>query len=118
MGIGGIMTEQYDDNRRKHRRVLVSQPTRVELDGQEHKGRILNVSAGGAGIMLDVQLKDNSRVAVEIESVGMIPAKVVRQLNEGVAVKFELSEEKEQHFVDQIHKIVEYKKQEAIADSV
>lgn len=88
------MTEQAIINRRQHRRMFISQPTRVELDGTQHQGRILNVSAGGAGIMLDVQLPDNTRLAVEIENIGMIPARVVRQLSEGIAVKFELSEEK------------------------
>lgn len=111
------MTEQTINNRRKHRRVFFSQPTRVELDGAEHEGRILNVSAGGAGIMLDVQLPDNTRLAVEIENVGMIPGKVVRQLNEGIAIKFELSKEKEQTFIKQIMKIVDEKRQEQISEA-
>ncbi|MBE7636971.1 hypothetical protein GUA87_08960 [Sneathiella sp. P13V-1] len=93
-------------NRRQHKRILVSSPTKVQSGDNEYSGRILNISAGGAGIQMDVQLHDNSQITVNIDDVGMIPAKVVRNLQDGVAVKFMLSEEKEQQFIRMVEGIV------------
>jgi len=49
-------------------------------------------------------------IAVEIENVGVIPARVIRQMKNGVGVKFEMSAEKEKQFVRQISEIVAQKK--------
>ncbi len=108
------MTSDTAENRREHRRILVSNPTTVTAgaDGEEIPGRILNISAGGAGIRMDVQLMDNTRITVNIENFGIVPAKVVRQMQDGVAVKFELSAEKEKRFIQQITDIVEKKREE------
>jgi len=97
-------------NRRVHKRILVSSPTKVAAGSDEYNGRILNISAGGAGIQLDVQLKDHSQIKVNIQDLGMIPATVVRKMQDGVAVKFQLSEDKEQKFVEMVEKIVEEKR--------
>ncbi len=104
------MTSTETANRREHKRVLISKPTLVKSGEQEFNGRILNISAGGAGISLDVQLKDNTRITVNIEDVGMIPARVVRNMKDGVGVKFEISEEKEARFIQQITEIVDMKR--------
>ena len=106
------MTSDTAENRREHRRILVSNPTTVTTGDGEIPGRILNISAGGAGIRMDVQLMDNTRITVNIENFGVVPAKVVRQMQDGVAVKFELSAEKEKRFIQQITEIVEKKRQE------
>lgn len=104
------MTNIADDNRREHKRVFVSTPAVVTADDNEFSGRILNISAGGAGINMDVQLKDDTRITVKIEDIGIIPARVVRNLQNGVAVKFEISEAKEKRFIEQITDIVEMKR--------
>ena len=109
-GFGGIMTLTESENRREHKRILISKPTLVKTGEQEFNGRILNISAGGAGISLDVQLKDNTRITVNIEDIGMIPARVVRNMKDGVGVKFEISEEKEARFISQITDIVDMKR--------
>lgn len=106
------MTNSAVDNRREHRRILVSKPTKIAEGNQEFNGSILNISAGGAGIRLDVQLRDSTQITVDIENVGAIPAKVVRQMQDGVGVKFQLSKEKEQRFIEQISSIVEQKRKE------
>ncbi|MBL4908359.1 MAG: PilZ domain-containing protein [Sneathiella sp.] len=111
------MTNSATDNRREHRRILVSKPATVTKGSLEYSGKILNISAGGAGIRLDVQLLDNTQITVNIDNVGTIPAKVVRQMQDGVGVKFDLSEEKEQRFIQQITEIVEKKRKESSKES-
>ena len=97
-------------NRRQHKRILISSPTKVAAGADEYSGRILNISAGGAGIQLDVQLKDHSQIKVNIQDLGMIPATVVRKMQDGVAVKFQLSEEKEQKFIEMVENIIQEKR--------
>ncbi|WP_025898524.1 PilZ domain-containing protein [Sneathiella glossodoripedis] len=106
------MTSEAVENRREHKRVIISAPAVVQTGDDQFKGKILNISAGGAGISMDVQLKDDTRLTVNIEDLGMIPARVVRKLQNGVAVKFEISEEKEERFIEQITEIVELKRRE------
>jgi len=97
-------------NRREHKRIIVSSPTKVDVGDGEYSGRILNISAGGAGIQLDVQLKDQSQIKVNIQDLGMIPATVVRKMRDGVAVKFQLSEDREKQFIDMVEGIVQEKR--------
>ena len=104
------MLNSLDSNRRAHRHVLVSSSTTVAHGSDAYEAKILNISAGGAGIRLDVRLEDQSMIAVEIENVGVIPARVIRQMKNGVGVKFEMSAEKEKQFVRQISEIVAQKK--------
>jgi len=111
------MHDTEDNNRREHKRILVSNPATVESDGDSYSGRILNISAGGAGISMDVRLLDDTKLTVNIENVGMIPAKVVRQMQDGVGVKFEISEEKERRFIKKITEIVDKKRMEATAST-
>ncbi|MEH6403208.1 MAG: PilZ domain-containing protein [Sneathiella sp.] len=110
------MHEMNDSNRRQHKRILLSNPTTIKSDGDSYSGRILNISAGGAGIRMDVRLLDDTELTVNIENVGMIPAKVVRQMQNGVGVKFEISEEKEKRFIEKITQIVDKKRLETPAD--
>lgn len=110
---GPLKMPEGQENRREHKRVLVSNATTVATDTEEYRGRILNISAGGAGISMDVHLLDDTRITVNIDNVGIVPAKVVRQMKDGVGVKFELSAEKERQFVERISKIVEQKRKEA-----
>ncbi|WP_169544917.1 PilZ domain-containing protein [Sneathiella aquimaris] len=111
------MSLEKTDNRREHRRVLISNAATVETGENEFPGRILNISAGGAGIRMDVSLMDNTRITVNIENLGIVPAKVVRQMKDGVGVKFELSEEKEKRFIEQITQIVAQKRLENDAET-
>ncbi|MCF8469052.1 MAG: PilZ domain-containing protein [Sneathiella sp.] len=106
------MIQTLNENRRAHRRVLVSNGATITHDGDQHCARILNISAGGAGLQMEVRLPDATEITVEIDDVGFIPARIVRQMEGGVGVKFEISVEKERLFVEQIARIVTRKRRE------
>ncbi|GLQ07611.1 PilZ domain-containing protein [Sneathiella chinensis] len=108
-------TNTATPNRRSHKRILVSSPTTIQAESGHHPGKILNISAGGAGIELDVELADQTRITVNIDDMGFIPARVVRQMKDGVGVRFEISADKEERFIQQITRIVEKKRQEQAA---
>ena len=106
------MHTPLNDNRRAHRRSVIVQKTRVRHDGGEETGRILNISAGGAGLQLEVRLPEQTEITVEIDNIGIVPAQVVRQMQDGVGVKFTFSPEREQMFIRQITKLVAEKRRE------
>ena len=108
------MHPPLNDNRRAHRRSALVQQTRVRHDGGEQPGRILNISAGGAGLQMEVRLPDQTEITVEIENIGIIPAQVVRQMKDGVGVKFTFSPEREQMFIRQISKLIAEKRREQL----
>ena len=100
------------ENRRAHRRVRIGQDTDITLDGDRHPARIHNISLGGAGLQLDMRLPDATEISIEIENIGIIPARIVRQMENGVGVKFEFSEEKEQALIRKIAGLVARKRRE------
>ncbi|MEX1034843.1 MAG: PilZ domain-containing protein [Sneathiella sp.] len=101
-----------NDNRRAYRRASLIQKTRIRHDGEAYSGRILNISVGGAGLQMEVRLPDATEITVEIEDIGMIPARIVRQMDDGVGVEFTFSPEKEQMFIRQIARIIAEKRRE------
>ena len=106
------MTPFDPENRRVHRRVVMEKDTRICHGGGAARARILNISAGGAGLQMEMRLPDSTEITVEIENIGLIPARIVRQMADGVAVKFEFSEEKEQQLIRQIADLVARKRRE------
>ncbi len=86
--------------RRRHARCTVYEPCRVEVKGREFDGAVVNMSVGGAAIQLDlhfdVQPAADTPVALFIERIGRIPARVVRPLSDGFAVEFRSDREQGQ----------------------
>lgn len=104
------MTTTTAENRRAHRRIVMAGETEVTHDGGRLPARILNISLGGAGLQMDMRLPDATEISVEIENIGLIPARIVRQMEDGVGIKFEFSEEKEQALIRQIANLVARKR--------
>ncbi len=80
---------------------------------QTHKGAILDISASGAAIRLDVQLEDGTGVEVLIEGMGRIAARVARKLADGVAVEFDIDQAKEAAFLDALAQLINAARPEA-----
>ncbi len=73
----------------RHERFAIPTPVCIMTGDQTHKGAILDISASGAAIRLDVQPEDGTRVDLLIKGMGKIAAHVVRKLAVGVAVEFD-----------------------------
>lgn len=106
------MTASDIENRRAHRRVELARETEIAHDGGRLHARILNISLGGAGLQMDMRLSDATEITLEIENVGIIPARIVRQMENGVGVKFAFSEEKEQALIQKISGLLAKKRRE------
>ncbi|WP_334128801.1 PilZ domain-containing protein [Sneathiella sp.] len=106
------MTESNIDNRRAHRRVMIARQGRVHHSAGAARACIMNISAGGAGLQMDMRLPDGSDITLEVGDIGLIPARVIRQLEDGIAVKFTFSAEKEQALIARIAALVARKRRE------
>ncbi len=89
------------DDRRRHVRYTVYEPCRVVVEGQEYEGAVVDLSVGGAAIVMEVhslvQPEVGTPVALFIERIGRIPARVVRPLTDGFAVEFRIDRDQGRH---------------------
>lgn len=106
------MSENEMNNRRAHSRVILEREGRIHHAQGAEQARIKNISVGGAGLQMEMRLPDGSDVTLEVSDLGRIPGRVIRQLEDGVAVKFTFSAEKEQELIQRIAALVARKRRE------
>ena len=98
------------DDRRRHVRCTIYEPCRVAVGDQEYKGTVVDMSLGGAAIQVDVHLEmqpaADTPVALHIERIGRIPAKVVRPLIDGIAVEFRIARDNREHLVATLKRVL------------
>ncbi len=78
--------------RRRHLRCPMANFLYAIVGADSVKAGIRDISAGGAALILDLPLAAGDRISLVIDGIGLIPAEVVRCLEEGVAVKFLIDE--------------------------
>jgi len=82
-------------NQRHHARMELPKNTRAVLrnaDGSEQGVEVLDISAGGAGLLVDGTFENNAFVELHMEGIGSIKARVARDFVKGVGVEFDLAE--------------------------
>ena len=96
--------------RRRHVRCTVYEPCQVAVEGRKFSGAIVNMSVGGAAIQLDVHLDvqpgADTPVALHIDRIGRIPARVVRSLIDGIAVEYRINRDQEKHLVPALKRVL------------
>lgn len=75
-------------NTREHERRIVLVEARVMEDGQWHDCRIVNISAGGAKLLIGRQLGDGAAVRLHIGQFGQFGATVTWQRDGEMGVRF------------------------------
>ncbi len=81
-------------NQRRHARMELPKNTRAVLrnaDGSEQDVDVLDISAGGAGLLVSDTFENNAFVELHMEGLGSIKARVRRDFVEGIGVEFELT---------------------------
>ena len=90
-------------NRRRHVRCTVYEPCIARVDSGEYVGAVVNMSVGGAAIQLEVQLEiqppAGTPLLLYIERIGRLRTKIVRPINDGVAVEFGIDHRKDRDLV-------------------
>ena len=81
-------------NQRRHARTELPPNTRAVLrkaDGSEQGVDVLDISVGGAGLLVDDTFENNAFVELHMEGIGSIKASVTRDFVEGIGVEFDLA---------------------------
>ncbi len=81
-------------NQRRHARTELPKNTRAVLrkaDGSEQGVDVLDISAGGAGLLVSETFENNAFVELHMEGIGSIKARVKRDFVEGIGVEFALT---------------------------
>ncbi|NQU61495.1 MAG: PilZ domain-containing protein [Rhodospirillales bacterium] len=92
---------------RRHARHEVDQNLRATIkdeEGNEHEVIVQDISAGGAGLLVDGSFGNDAFVELHMEGVGKIPAKVARDFVNGIGVEFQLEDSKKEEMKEEIKK--------------
>lgn len=88
-----------EDRRGDERRSLIAD-AEMAVDGAVHPCMIRNVAAGGLALSSQTRPTDGAGVTLTVSGMGEIPATVVRQTDDGIAVAFDLDPESCRRLVD------------------
>ena len=96
-----------DDNRRQHKRILVSKSVETKTEAGSQNGEITDISVGGAAIVSQgpLQIGLGEPVELRVENYRNVPGHVVRAHGgSDFAIAFDLDEDDARQFVDDITK--------------
>ena len=86
------MNDTYEQNneqsRRKHERRQILFDARIMEDGQWQDCRILNMSAGGAKLLVSCNINHGATVSLEVGNFGQFSGTVVWKDSEEIGIKF------------------------------
>jgi len=90
-------------DRRRHQRVKVNLLGRCMLEDQrEFACQIVDMSPGGAAVMIPAVARLNERVIAYIDHIGRIEGRVVRLIDGGFAMRLSISERKRDKLANQL----------------
>lgn len=94
-----------EEERRRHKRFKVNKPVKIRGGANERTGLLTDISSSGAAISAqepEGQFEDDQELELELEDFGVLPGSVVRTLDDGFAMAFDLDEEGEEMLITEI----------------
>ncbi len=94
-----------DRERRKHKRYKVDTPVRIRDGADEHNGKLTDISSRGAAVNgedIESLFDDDQSLELELDDFGTLPGNVVRTLDDGFAMEFDLDEDGEERLISEI----------------
>ncbi len=94
-----------DQERRKRTRYKVDKPVTIRDGDEKHNGRLTDISSGGAAVNaeeIDALFDDEQSLELELDDFGTLPGNVVRTLDDGFAMEFDLDEDGEERLISEI----------------
>jgi hypothetical protein len=91
--------------RRRGKRYKVDKAVTIRDGAEERNGRLKDISAGGAAVSaedIDVYFDEEQELELELDDFGTLPGNVVRTLDDGFAMEFDLDEEGEEQLISEI----------------
>lgn len=92
-------------DRRRHRRYPIDKALNVKTGRGRHRGRLRDISAGGAGVSLDETLEEGEDVTLEIDDLGSHAGYVVGPSRyDLIPIAFDHDEEEQDLLIAEIMK--------------
>lgn len=91
--------------RRRGKRYKVDKAVTIRDGAEQRNGRLKDISAGGAAISaddVDAFIDDDQELELELDDFGTLAGNVVRTLDDGFAMEFDLDEEGEEQLISEI----------------
>lgn len=91
--------------RRRHERVKLDRAVTVRDGAETHDGTLVDISSSGAAINLDdddFQFDSDQDLELDMEDFGILTGSVVRMLDDGFAMAFDLDEDSEERLITEI----------------
>jgi len=99
------VSDNPGDDVRKYDRVAVPgnyQAILKDQQGREQKASVTDISAGGAGLVVDGQFANNEFIELHMDDFGKVPVKVKRQFAEGIGVEFDINEKEREAMKEEL----------------
>lgn len=97
-------------DRRKHKRVPLRLGGRFMVDETDHTLITLDVSCGGAAIGAQVKPPEGSKVVCYFDDLGRVVTTVIRHIENGFAVAFDVGKHKRAKLADRLLWLINHKK--------
>lgn len=94
-----------DQERRRQTRYKLDRPVTIRDGSEAHNGRLADISSGGAAVNAvedDTVFDEDQELELEMEEFGRLSGNVVRTLDDGFAMSFDLDEEGEEQLITEI----------------
>jgi hypothetical protein len=91
--------------RRSHERVKVDRAVTIRDGSEMHDGVLMDISSSGAALSLDdddYEFESDQDLELEMEEFGILSGNVVRTLDDGFAMAFDLDEDGEERLITEI----------------
>ena len=94
-------------DQRRYQRTEVPEHVKATIigeDGVELEVTVKDLSAGGAGLIVDGSFENDDFVELHMEGYGKIPARIKREFVAGIGVEFELDEPEKNDMEEELKK--------------
>lgn len=94
-----------NQERRKHKRIKIDKTVTIRDGVAEHSGRVVDISSSGVAVSMESSedhFEDDQDLELELEEIGILTGNVVRTLDDGFAMSFDLDEEGEDRLISEI----------------
>lgn len=94
-----------NQERRRQTRYKVDKPVTIRDGEDQHTGRLSDISSGGAAVSAvddDTVFDEDQSLELELDDFGCLPGNVVRTLDDGFAMAFDVDEEGEEQLITEI----------------
>lgn len=94
-----------DRDRRRHERIQLKRNVVVRNGDMKHEGALVDISSSGAAVSLeeeDYHVEKDQDLELDMENFGILTGNVVRTLDEGFAMTFDLDENSEDRLITEL----------------